>query len=149
MRKVRIISGAYGHRNGNRIDTKDRRSEPFSLDDAEAARLVSIGVAEIVGEDVATPKIDEETVNTGENTPEDEESAEDAENALDDECDTGETPYTERPEYSIETSATDLRKIAKEVGITFKVGTTKEDMVDELDEYFDSIPDLTAESPVE
>ena len=54
MLTVKIKSGAYGLNTGDRVITKDRMSEPFSLDDAEAKRLVSLGVAEIITEGVAT-----------------------------------------------------------------------------------------------
>lgn len=135
MKKVRIISGTYGQRDGNRITPKDRNSDPFLLEDTETARLVSLGVAEIVGETVETS-----AGGRGSDVP----NVDPPKDAVDEDAE----GYTGRPSYSIETSANDLRKIAKEVGITFKVGTTKEDMIAVLDEYFDGIPDLTAEVPV-
>lgn len=57
MKKVKITGGTYGYHNSfGRLEPKNRKSEPFTLDDAEAERLVSLGVAEIVAEEVATPE---------------------------------------------------------------------------------------------
>ena len=54
MLTVKIISGTYGCKIKGRIVPKDLTSEPFELEDAEAKRLVSLGVAEIITEGVAT-----------------------------------------------------------------------------------------------
>jgi len=59
--KVKIISGTYGHKVGKYIEPKDRTSEPFELEETEAKRLVSLGVAEIITEGVATGGNGEET----------------------------------------------------------------------------------------
>lgn len=119
MRTVRIIFGTYGYHDGYSIDAKTRNSEPFELDDAEAERIVSLGVAEYTDEAndiaVATPASDNNA-----------------------------------HEYSVNSSVSDLRALAKSVGITFKIGTTKEDMVAALDEYFkndEDMPDMSAADP--
>ncbi len=54
MRIVKIIAGIYGYRENGRVVPKTRQSKPFPLDDFEAERLVSIGVAEIIDGAVAT-----------------------------------------------------------------------------------------------
>jgi hypothetical protein len=53
-------------------------------------------------------------------------------------------------EYSIDSKVDVLRKIGKSIGISFKVGTSKADMVAKLDEYFenDKAPVTSAEDPV-
>jgi len=61
MLTVKIISGTYGCKIKGRIVPKDLTSEPFELEDAEAKRLVSLGVAEIITEGVATGGNGEET----------------------------------------------------------------------------------------
>ena len=55
------------------------------------------------------------------------------------------------PEYDPDMNVNELRAIAKSVGISFKVGTTKEEMVEELDKYFEENGgfDLNVEEPVE
>lgn len=59
------------------------------------------------------------------------------------------------PQYSSESPVSTLREIAKSVGISFKVGTTKEEMVAALDEYFstddndDDEPSLSVDDPIE
>lgn len=138
MRKVRITKGTYGYQNGSRIEPKDRRSEPFLLDDAEAARLVRLGVAEIVDEAVATPGEHSEPFGVGKNPPERKNALEGITGDLD-----------ERPDYSVDSDVKDLRAIAKKVGITFKIGMSKKDMVKSLDAHFDDeMPDLSAAPPV-
>ena len=150
MKKIKIIGTTYGYHNKyGRLEPKDEKSEPFLLDDKEADRLVSEGLAEIVAEDVAMPEIDEEHTDASENTTEAENRAEDAEIAQRGE---DEIPYTERPEYDENTKVNDLREIAKNVGIKFSVGMKKEDMIAQLDEFFDeyfSEVDLAAAEPLE
>lgn len=139
MCRVRIISGAYGHKVGNRLITKTKQSEPFELDKTEAQRLVSLGVAEIVAEDVATPEIEPNTSDTSENAPEEETRSEGVYDAV-----------IDKEPYSVDMSVADLRAAAKEKGISFKVGTTKEEMVKALNGYSDDSEELilTAADPV-
>jgi hypothetical protein len=149
MKKVKIIGTTYGHHVNGRIEPKNRKSEPFYLDDAEADRLVSLGFAEIVEEGVATPSKDKKAANASENTPKVKNRAEDAEIALSDE---GEIPYKERPKYNVNTKANELREIGKNIGISFPVGTSKDEMVKQLDaffdDYFDEALDLIAAEPL-
>ena len=39
------------------------------------------------------------------------------------------------PEYSVDMKADELRAIGKELGLTFKVGTTKAEMVEQMDAF--------------
>ena len=155
---IRMISGV------SRIDGKVRsRSDgPFRADADIEKRLVSLGVAEYVDrvvKDVATPQNGDEDDDTGENSSEGENGSEskfEGENSDDVDMDSEDTPGddVDIPEYSTESSVTDLRNIAKERGITFPAGTKKEDMVAALDEYYgitdsdDEMPNLDAEAPV-
>ena len=54
MKIIKIISGTYGYQSGGRIIPKSRKDEAFEIDDKEAERLVSMGVAEFVTGVVAT-----------------------------------------------------------------------------------------------
>ncbi len=65
---IRIISGTYGHRYNGRIVPKDRTSTPFELDDKEAKRIISLGIAEAVLNSVATPEKPQNTSGTNSNT---------------------------------------------------------------------------------
>lgn len=142
MAKIKIKRGFYGLHTKLGVRTKGPNDEAFEVDDNEAKRLVDLGVAKYIGDTpVATGEEDANEDNAGVNPPESEEDAE------------GEYEgdgTTDIPEYSIESAVSDLRVIAKSVGITFKVGTTKEDMVKALDEHFGAMdaPDLSAETPV-
>lgn len=46
---IRILAGAYGHRPDSEksyIEKKDKDSDPFEVNDKEAARLIGLGIAE-------------------------------------------------------------------------------------------------------
>ena len=72
MRTVKIISGGYGYRAGEKksVELKDSRSAPFELNDTEAARIVALGIAEYAEIEVATPVPDTKAETTGVNTTE-------------------------------------------------------------------------------
>lgn len=64
------------------------------------------------------------------------------------------------PEYNIGMKADELREIAKLMGLTFKVGTTKQEMIDAMDAFLaenseedgvdvDSLPDIAPTEAVE
>lgn len=138
MRSVRIISGAYGQHVGNRIVVRDIRSEPFEVDDAEADRIVSLGIAVFVEVDA------DSSGHT--NMPDSTDDSSD-DNAAHFENDS-------RPAYTIDTPVSELRGIAKACGITFAVGTNKAQMIKALDEYFDDtqspseMPSFTVGDPI-
>lgn len=55
MKKIKIVSGTYGHNVNGVVKPKTRESEPFYVDDKEADRLIKLEVAEEVVENkVAT-----------------------------------------------------------------------------------------------
>jgi len=142
MAKIKIKRGFYGLHTKLGVQTKGPNDEAFEVDDNEAKRLVDLGIAKYIGDTpVATVEESADEDNASVNPPEIEAPAESEYEG---------DSVTDIPEYSIDSNATDLRAIAKSVGITLKVGTTKEDMVKALDEYFGVMdaPDLSAETPV-
>ena len=106
MKRIRIVSGAYGHKppGARLIDTKTRASEPFDIDAAEAARLVGLGVAAYVD---APPDAEETTLAPG-----------------------------EKPEYSVDMTAKQLQALMTAAGIPFKNSTAKAVLVAALDAYY-------------
>ncbi len=152
MKTIRIISGAYGLEIDGFIKAKTKNDPPFAVDCKEADRLVALGVAEIVEKAADTPAKagtdskpdslpDDDTGGTG--------SEQDGDSGSD--TDDGLGEYADIPEYNPDMNVNELRAIAKTVGISFKVGTTKEEMVEELDKYFGENGgfSLDAEEPVE
>ena len=121
---IKIICGVYGGKDG----VKRPGDEPFSLSPEEEARLVARKVAVYVNESAAE-------------APQDEDSLDDAPIGFD------ETPPEDLdelpegvigiPEYSVDMKPTELREIGKLCGLTFKVGMSKQEMVDALDKFFD------------
>lgn len=108
---IKIIQGTYGYIDENGIvKPKTAKDAPFELaDKSREAELVALGVAEYAdGTDLI---IDEET---------------------------GDVVVGMVPEYSTEMKAAELRDIAKEhMGLTFPVGTTKADMVEQMDAFLE------------
>lgn len=133
MRTIKIINGVYGHRpiGSKYIEPKRAGDPPFQVDDAEAERLVNLKVAEyadivtkLVPVGVATGEIPTEKEKTGINIPDEQNDSED------------EMELPEKPDYSTDMKATELREFMEECGLTYKVGMSKADMVAALDEYY-------------
>lgn len=143
MKRIKIKRGGcgitYKDENGVlRHALKTAEHEPFFCDDAQASRLVRLGVAEIVGEAEGETRKRSEGSEEGKLQPEERIAVEETAGDSDD-----------RPYYSVGSDVKELRKIAKDVGVTLKVGMSKRDMVKALDAYFDEqMPDLTAAPPV-
>lgn len=109
---IKIIQGTYGYIDENGIvKPKTAKDAPFELaDKSREAELVAIGVAEYA--DGTELIIDEET---------------------------GGVVVDGVPEYSTDLKAVELRDIAKEhMGLTFAVGTTKAEMVEQMDAYIEA-----------
>lgn len=109
---IKIIQGTYGYIDENGIvKPKTAKDAPFELEDkSREAELVALGVAEYA--DGTELIIDEET---------------------------GGVVVDGVPEYSTDLKAAELRDIAKAyMGLTFAVGTTKAEMVEQMDAYIDA-----------
>ena len=133
MKKIRIISGCYGHREGVLNVPKTEKDPPFEVDDIEAARLVSLGVAEYANkafEPVAfvPPSVDPD-VNPDDNG----------------EIDARNADGTHL--YSSDMPIKELRDAAKKLGVTIPFGSSKEDIAKLLNEASE-IPSFSAENPI-
>lgn len=127
---IKIIQGTYGYIDENGIvKPKTAKDAPFELEDkSREAELVALGVAEYA--DGTELIIDEET---------------------------GGVVVDGVPEYSTDLKAAELRDIAKAyMGLTFAVGTTKAEMVEQMDSYLeehtvdgDDLPELDLDEVVQ
>lgn len=127
---IKIIQGTYGYIDENGIvKPKTAKDAPFELaDKSREAELVALGVAEYAdGTDLI---ID----------------------------DNGDVVVGMVPEYSTEMKAAELRDIAKgHMGLTFAVGTTKAEMVEQMDAFLeahtvdddDDLPELDLDEVVQ
>ena len=142
MKKVKIISGVYGHHVNGRVKPVRSGEPPIELDDKEADRLVSIKVAEFVSE---------ETDNKTEDFNEKEEI-----------FDEEEVIKTHLDRVQLETmKLDDLKKLASDMGIDVKNLKKAEiiDLVVQIEVEVDAkdvtdkppagFPDLNVEAPVE
>ena len=125
---IKIISGSYGYHGKFGVKLKDSSSAPFEVSDKEGERLIHAGVAEAVGNDVATAVPKDEPKPTCVDMGK-EENAETGEN--DDILDT--------------LSLNELIRVAKENGITFKKRPSKADAIKALRAVRDQFPGMTAE----
>ena len=117
MRYITIVQGAYGHRRAPGItETKTPTDDPFAVHEAEAARLVKLGVAKLA----AAPKGDPDPGEKLDTPPV--------------------TPPGEKPEYDADMKPEELRALLKAVGLSAPVGTTKVAMVAELDAHYGAVP---------
>lgn len=57
---IKIISGTYGLRKGNRVIPKNSKSGPFETEPAEEKRLIDLGIAEEVKINAPIPENEEE-----------------------------------------------------------------------------------------
>lgn len=114
--------------------TYSSKSGAFSAPDELENNLVSKGVAVFVLEPVATAIEDTSVYEYEEDIIEEEEGSEDNEYLI--------------PEYDFSTSMQNLRQIAKEHGLTVKVGVKKADLISELDELFGLVRTEDIEGPI-
>lgn len=150
MKTVKIIFGSYGLPNGKLGVKLIDRGQTCEIEDAEADRLIALGVAELVAE---TPHEPQEAVATGEDIPEEETQQEAFMGHLD-------------PEQLSAMTNASLKKLAEDMGLDASKCKVKADYValisavefpvdpEDADEYEDDVedgeapPDLTVEAPV-
>lgn len=122
---IKIVQGVYGFLGKDGIvRPKTEADEPFELTPEQEARLVKLGVAEYVG----NVEEEQEPVET---------ATEDAEQQVEIEEEQKVIGFDEIPPVEIplsDHSVKELREIGKEYGLSFKVGTTKADMIQAIEE---------------
>lgn len=152
MLTVKIISGTYGCKIKGRIVPKDHTSEPFSLDDTEAKRLVSLGVAEIITEGVATGGNGKET-NPPSVNPSNDENGSNGENEGGNDI-VGHLDAEQLREMTNK----ELKALAEDMGIDTSKMKVKADYIQAIvavevsapsnDENGENPPDISPEAPV-
>lgn len=152
MLTVKIISGTYGCKIKGRIVPKDFTSEPFELEDAEAKRLVSLGVAEIITEGVATGGNGKET-NPPSVNPSNDENGSNGENEGENDI-TGHLDAEQLEEMTIK----ELKALATDMGIDTGKFKVKADYIQAIvavevsapadEENGENPPDISPEAPV-
>lgn len=153
MKTVKIVSGVYGADNGKGGVTAIARGQTCEVSDAEAARLVSLGVAAMA---VATLQEGQTAPEAGENTPEGDNAQE------------GAVGHLDAGQLSSMTNA-QLKQLAEDMGLDVTKCKKKADFIElitaeevivptdgeEGEEEDDTVddgelpPDLEAEAPVE
>lgn len=146
MTTVKILSGAYGFKAQNGFVRPVPFGKCCEVSDEEAARLVSIGAAEIVGKDVVAGD-GYIYIRGGSARPCDISSEETS--VITAENKNGAEATQEAPEYSMQNTLKELTAICEANDIDIPAKATKRVLIELLDNAFDgSSPDLTAEMPV-
>lgn len=135
---IQMKSGVYGSNPPKRAG-----DAPFSLPPAEEARLVNMGVAVYINEPAEPSDPDFNDMDS------------DMDSGNEDESDGAPIGFDEMPpedfdeddlpdgvigipEYSVDMKASELREIGKLCGLNFKVGMSKQEMVDALDAHIEA-----------
>jgi len=140
--KIKITSGIYGLNENGRIKPKTSCDEPFEVDDIEAERLLSLGVAKKVDPAIENPADSKELLPEAGHISDD--VGADDENA---ELEISEEDEDTYPSYSDKSDIQELKDIAKTYGISFSPNIGKEKLLKKLDDFFKE-PDLSAGDPV-
>ena len=117
---IKMLRGVFGLPVDGIVKAMDKNSGPFEAGAEQEARLIRLGLAVRVEDNNETAPVENE-VDTDSPIGFDEMPPEDAE------CDEAEAVEEIVDIGSL--SAKELREIGKQYGLTFKVGTTKDDMV--------------------
>lgn len=140
MPLVKIIAGAYGLPTGGLIVRKDRRSGAFEVPQAEAERIIGLGIAAYA--DISADDTDS-SGDFGE-TPRKSNAVRGVEPSGNNYTPEGKYPsqgenegdFGERPDFDENSSATFLRALGKKLGLKFAVGVTKAEMVAQLNRFY-------------
>ena len=120
---IKIISNAtFGFWNGTSVEPKTKDSKPFCVSSKREAELVALGIAEYV------EKIDETLVSQGNG---------------------GETEFEVTKEYLKGLKLEQLKEFAEQFGVTYRIGVTKADFVNEVWEAITSTSENEAPSELE
>ena len=139
MKLIKLIQGAYGYRAPGSLVTElvTTKSDPFEVDDKEAKRLISLGVAQYAEIAVATPQKEVIDPATGENTPPEGEG----ENGQ-------KKPDQTKPEYGDFMTVAELKAYADEQGIEYEDRTTKAKLIEAIDTFYQAAVDDGEQPPV-
>lgn len=135
---IHITNGIYGHYEGEWLKPKSRSDPPFEVDDAEAERLVALGVAEIVTVAAGVAPCDTASAEECSNTPAPENAAESQKTA------------SATPVYSEENTVKELTAICEEYGVELTGKPSKKTILAALDLYFseeEAPPEIQAAMP--
>lgn len=139
-------AGMYGVYNEDTrsVTTKTRESAPFEEDDALSLRMIKKGVL-VKADEKPIEEPEEEEEDTKAEEPEEEEAAEeeDALPFLEGE-ETGENVYIQSLKSM---SIKELREVGKEHGVSYKVGMSKEQLINDITKAVDETPIMTAAEP--
>lgn len=137
--RIILTQGAYRYRpEGSKTAVVVQLGDPaFDLPEAEAERLIALGVARVADSGLATAPPAQEPAEAGEPLPPDEEAPEDQTEL-----------YEDRPEYSVKMTVKQLRSLMDERGIDYDDQMSKAQLVERLDSFYEGEGETAEDSPV-
>lgn len=129
MKKIRITRGAYGYRAPGSMVTEliTSKNPPFEVEDAEAKRLVALGVAEYATKAVATAPPGDDNPPAGETPPNGNEDGK-----VLPEGDKGE------PEFGPHMTVAELKAFADARNIPYEDKTTKAKLLEAIEATYEA-----------
>ena len=147
--KIKIINGSYGHHpvlaNGERshyVVSVNSRSLPIDVDEAEAARLVGLGVAKYVPDEAEETTEAAPTAQTEIAPTETQKGSQTPKNASDDDA-------GEEADYTADMTLAELKAAMDAHGLKYTGRTSKAQMVEALNALNEDAPVLTTEDVVD
>lgn len=119
---IKIISGTYGYRDGDRVIPKTSADAPFSLSPKREKELVDDGVAIFVN-DEAAPAKEPAKNDAGQQTPPQDPPADNSQ----------EDPEDELPAYSADMKMDELKEIAQAYGVDASKAKSKAEIIAMID----------------
>ena len=127
---IKIISGVYGYDTGTTVIGKSTEDEPFLLEKEKAQRIIDLGVAVAVETEEPNNQMHENEQQLQDEQLGTEENDEQFEDNTEPSVDETELKFAEVDLQNM--TLQQLREFAEPFGVKYKVGTKKEDFIEEM-----------------
>ncbi len=127
---IKIISGVYGYDTGTTVVGKSVTDEPFLLEKEKAQRIIDLGVAVVVEPEEPNNQMHENDEQLQHEQPGTEENDEQFEDNTEPSVGKTELKFAEVDLQNM--TLQQLREFAEPFGVKYKVGTKKEDFIEEM-----------------
>lgn len=127
---IKIISGVYGYDTGTTVVGKSVTDEPFLLEKEKAQRIIDLGVAVVVEPEEPNNQMHENDEQLQHEQPGTEENDEQFEDNTEPSVGETELKFAEVDLQNM--TLQQLREFAEPFGVKYKVGTKKEDFIEEM-----------------
>ena len=127
---IKIISGVYGYDTGTTVVGKSVTDDPFLLEKEKAQRIIDLGVAVVVEPEEPNNQMHENDEQLQHEQPGTEENDEQFEDNTEPSVGKTELKFAEVDLQNM--TLQQLREFGEPFGVKYKVGTKKEDFIEEM-----------------